>query len=88
MLEHESDLDTQLFQLLVVLCVQIQQLAVDVHLALLRLFQTGDAPQQCGLARAGGTDQADDLPLFHLEVRVVDGLEVAETFGYILQTNH
>ena len=55
-----------------------------------RLLEAGDHPQQRGLAAAGRAEQADEGAVRHAEVDVVDGLEVAELLGDVLdcQSGH
>ena len=52
-------------------------LAVDEHVALARLDQVADDPQQRRLAAAGRADQGDELARLHVEVDPVEREHVA-----------
>ena len=49
----------------------------DVDLTVRGLFQTGDHPQQRGLATAGGPDKDAELSVFNLQVHSVNDLYLA-----------
>ncbi len=56
----------------------IGRLAVDPAMPLRRAQLPEDAVEQRRLARAVGTDQAQNLALLHIETDVVDGADAAE----------
>ena len=58
-----------------------QLLAPVEDLARRRLQQPGEAVEERGLARPVGPDEADDLPLAHVEVDVVHRHQPAEALG-------
>src|SRR4029077_15894214 len=45
-------------------------------------LEAGDHPQSGGLARAGGTEQREELPPLHLEVERLDGDDVAVALAH------
>ena len=54
--------------------------AVEGDAALVDLVEAGDAVEERGLARAIGSDDADDRALFEVEGQVADGGQAAEAF--------
>ena len=73
-LEHHSDVGTQCRELLALLG---QGLTVDADVARGDRLESVDRAAQGGLARSGGTDEKDDLPLVDREVDVAECLEIA-----------
>ena len=53
------------------------RLAVQRDRAAVQLFQPGDGTQQGGLAAAGGTHDTAQLPLFHFQGNVPQGLHLS-----------
>jgi hypothetical protein len=63
----------------------VDDLAADVDLAAGDILQSGDHPQQRGLAAAGRADEDDELAVLHLEVRPMDDFERAEALDHVVQ---
>ena len=59
--------------------------AGDVDVASARVFEAGDHAQRRGLAAAGRAEQTDDLAGRDIEVDPVDGGEIAENLGHLLE---
>ena len=59
--------------------------AVDQHLALGRLLESGDHPQRGRLAAAARAQQGEELPFPDRQAEVVDRREVAELLGDVAQ---
>ena len=51
----------------------VHELAVDIKLALGDLFQTGDHAERRRLAAAGRADEDDKLPVFDVQIELLDG---------------
>ncbi len=58
-------------------------LAVDLDRAAVRPLEPREHPQEGGLARAGAAEEAEDLPLPHVEAQVVDGPVAVEALGQV-----
>src|SRR5690606_32334439 len=58
---------------------------VDEDAALARDLETGDQPQEGGLAAAGGAQEGEELPLADLKVHPVHRQGVAEALGDAFQ---
>ena len=64
------------------------RLAHEADLTVRRLIHAGDGVERCGLARAVGTDERDDLALVDLKAQVVDGDDAAELHRNIVETQN
>ena len=51
----------------------VHELAVDIKFTLGDLFQTGDHAERCGFAAAGRADEDDKLPVFDVQIELLDG---------------
>src|SRR5947207_10031350 len=54
----------------------VHHAAADEDLARRRLFETGDHPQQRGLARSGGAEEDEELALPALQIHAIDRADV------------
>jgi hypothetical protein len=52
-----------------------------------RLLETGEHAQQRGLAAAGGAEQGEELAVIDIQRQIVDGGEIAEALGDVLDRN-
>jgi hypothetical protein len=51
------------------------------------LLEAGDHAQGRGLATARRAEQDEELPVLHLEVEVVDGDDIGEPFGDVVEAD-
>src|ERR1700676_2542973 len=58
-----------------------------MDLALRRLQESGDEPQRRGLAAAGGTQQADQLPMVDPQRDLIDHRERSKSLGQAAHIN-
>ncbi len=61
--------------------------AVDVNLALIRLFKSGDHAERGCFPTAGGSEQGDKRAVRHVQIDAVDGPHVAIGLHQVLETN-
>ena len=64
--------------------LQVHRLAVDEDAAGGGLIQAGQAVEERGLAAAGGADDAQELPLHHVEGDVIQHQQLVEFFRKVV----
>ena len=60
-----------------------QRLAIEEHLALVRLIEAGDHAQDCRLAAAGRPEQGEELTRLDIERDILHRFQPAKTAGYL-----
>lgn len=68
--------------------VGVDRVVTDVGFSVRRCQQRGDDAHRGGLARAVGTDEAEEVPLLQFQVDPADGVHVAIFFRQVDSSDH